>query len=320
MEFELINHLGETNMRIVLATIYNRSLHFHNDIEIIMPLKGSLLTHVGNKSYLIGTGEIFLLSQNEVHSACQTDEDNLLVVFEICPNFCRPFFSQLSRIHLNERHISSSSHPELYSVIMKCMIQTVLLCSEQKPGYELLINEALCNCIYNILYYTSYTILDEDEVVNNLKQNIRIAKIIDSIKNNYTSKLTLAELAESEGLNPSYLSRLISDNLGMSFRDYVNKLRAEKAVFLLQTTNMSQNEICIASGFSDKRYLNAELEKQFGKAPNEIRCDAKLQKTSKMIDSIHTKEHLVIDVADAYSTLIYYLKKISDSSNLNISI
>lgn len=84
--------------------------------------------------------------------------------------------------------------------------------------------------------------------------------------------LSLEEISDSLQLNPAYLSRKFSkyfDNL--TFGEYMRKLRIEKAVGLLETTDYSLAEIALITGFSDQSHFTRIFKKHMGTPPNAYR-------------------------------------------------
>ena len=310
MEVELINHFKNTNMRVMLATIFNRLPHIHYDIEVLMPIRGSVCMETTSEKYVIKKDEIFLLSQDEIHSGSQTGEPNLFAVLEVSPNFCKSFYPQLANIHILENHVTKRSNPQLYSCLRRAIHQMVICCSAPKVGSELRINSELCNFALGILQYSCYKEYTESEMSALLHDNIRISRIIEYIKENYMHNISLTSLAKEEKINPSYLSRFISEQLGITFREYVNRLRAEKAAELLANSNMSKLEICVATGFSDYRYLNQEIQKAFGCYPEDLRSE---KSNSFFIPSGRksdiTPQHRIMDISEASNILLQYFKE-----------
>lgn len=100
---------------------------------------------------------------------------------------------------------------------------------------------------------------------------LRLAGIIDYIQKNYTHNISLADLAQRENLDMTYLSHFIKNKLGVTFREYVNRLRLERAVDLVVTTNMRMIDICIDCGYSDYRYLNKAFMQEFNMSPVQVR-------------------------------------------------
>jgi YesN/AraC family two-component response regulator len=94
--------------------------------------------------------------------------------------------------------------------------------------------------------------------------------IQDQVDTNFS--LSLREISKGLDVNPSYLSREFSkyfDNL--SFGEYIRKLRIEKAVQYIQTTNYSLTEIAYLTGFSDQSHFTRIFKKHTGKNPSAYR-------------------------------------------------
>ena len=131
MEIEVVNHYKQTNMRLLLARIFDRLPHFHHDIEILMPIQGSLYMETESRKFLIKKDEFFLLSQDEIHSSSQTNEPNLFAVLEVSPDFCKSFYPRLSNLRITENHVTPTSNPELYQCLRNAVRQAALICKEQ---------------------------------------------------------------------------------------------------------------------------------------------------------------------------------------------
>ena len=91
--------------------------------------------------------------------------------------------------------------------------------------------------------------------------------------------ISLRRASNELDINPAYLSRTFSkyfDN--MSFRDYIRKMRIDKAIKLLETTSYSLTEIAYLTGFSDQSHFNRIFKKQTGENPSVYRKRAKKSK------------------------------------------
>ncbi|WP_121808286.1 chromate resistance protein ChrB domain-containing protein [Mucilaginibacter kameinonensis] len=91
--------------------------------------------------------------------------------------------------------------------------------------------------------------------------------IQDQLDTNMT--LSLQQVSDELEINPTYLSREFSkyfDNL--SFGDYIRKLRVDKAIHLMGSTNYSLTEIAYLTGFSDQSHFNRIFKKQTDQTPS----------------------------------------------------
>lgn len=106
---------------------------------------------------------------------------------------------------------------------------------------------------------------------NDIKHQNVIFKTTAYIKEHLTDKLSLDQAADQVYLSKSYFCRIIKDELGCTFTEYVNRLRIERSKTLLRGTGMPIAEIACAVGFDDQSYFTRIFKKQTGMAPGKYR-------------------------------------------------
>ncbi|MCX7843489.1 MAG: response regulator [Clostridia bacterium] len=82
------------------------------------------------------------------------------------------------------------------------------------------------------------------------------------------AELSLSETAAHFGFNPSYVSTLFKEELGISFIEYITAIRIEKARRLL-SEGMKASEAAIASGYNDYPHFSKTFKKITGMSPSE---------------------------------------------------
>lgn len=91
--------------------------------------------------------------------------------------------------------------------------------------------------------------------------------IQDQIDTNLT--LSLKEISKGLNVHPSYLSREFSKYFeDLSFGEYIRKLRIEKAIQLMLSSDYSLTEIAYLTGFSDQSHFTRIFKKHTGKNPS----------------------------------------------------
>lgn len=85
------------------------------------------------------------------------------------------------------------------------------------------------------------------------------------------SSLSLGSVAETFHMNDSYLSRTFTKELGFSFSKYLNRLRMEHAITLLNTTDLKAYQIAEAVGIPDAYYFSNCFKKYTGKSIRDYR-------------------------------------------------
>lgn len=101
-----------------------------------------------------------------------------------------------------------------------------------------------------------------------------IEQIIKYISENYQKNINLATVSNHYNLNYSYFSRIFKDSVGISFSQYLLKIRMEKAKELLSgDTELKISDIATLVGYSGNNIQNftRAFKKYFGKSPKNFK-------------------------------------------------
>ncbi|SDC92940.1 two-component system, response regulator YesN [Paenibacillus sp. UNCCL117] len=83
--------------------------------------------------------------------------------------------------------------------------------------------------------------------------------------------ITLHLLAEQVGLSPHYISKLFREEVGESVNEYMTRLRMERAVQLLQETNLKVYEVADRVGIPSYRYFTTMFRSRTGVSPTDYK-------------------------------------------------
>lgn len=304
-EYEFINHMKGTYFNTFLISINRRLYHWHYDIELLLVIEGSVVINTATRQYFLKKDDIFLINSNEIHSLTRTKESNTILTIQFNPKLSKTYYPNLQRIKFLDKLINKSEFPECWKKVKECLIEFVEDYYKKENGFQFKLMSTLNMMIYYLLKYVNYEEIIEDKLFTEVKNLERLNRIINYIQENYMHKVSLKELAANENLDMYYLSHLIKKQLGISFQDYLNKVRLEKAVDLLLQTKWKNIDICIESGFSDYRYLCKMFIKEYGCDPSQYKLQYKnLQ--SVIFTSNTEGQHRLIDQNEALEKLIKY--------------
>jgi AraC-like DNA-binding protein len=88
-------------------------------------------------------------------------------------------------------------------------------------------------------------------------------------------ELSVASVAQSQGISPRYLQRLLETS-GKSFTARVTELRLERALALLSEPGTRRiSDIALEAGFSDISHFNRLFRARFGDTPSAARAQAR---------------------------------------------
>jgi AraC-like DNA-binding protein len=98
-----------------------------------------------------------------------------------------------------------------------------------------------------------------------------VEKVNLYIESNYSQEISLVQLAEIFYMSPNYLSAVFNEKNGVNLKDFVNRLRIEKAKQLLKDTDLKISEISRRVGYSQMSYFGSIFRKFEGCTPKEYR-------------------------------------------------
>ncbi len=87
----------------------------------------------------------------------------------------------------------------------------------------------------------------------------------------FTSELTLSDVAARLSVSPQHLSTVFSETVGMTFRDYLGDKRLRYAASLLLTDEANVSEACFLSGYRNLSHFVRAFNKKFGISPGKYR-------------------------------------------------
>jgi AraC-like DNA-binding protein len=94
--------------------------------------------------------------------------------------------------------------------------------------------------------------------------------------------VSLPILGTAFGYNPAYISSLISEKTGKTFSQIILSQRMERAVFLMQNTDLSIEEMAPMLGYEDKSNFHRAFRGYYGDSPRQYAEKIRKQKSKNM--------------------------------------
>ena len=103
----------------------------------------------------------------------------------------------------------------------------------------------------------------------------QMSEILDWLKAHYAENPTLSGVSEKFFYNSSYFSRLFKRFTGEGFNAYVNALKINEALGLIENTDLAVEEIADKVGYGDAKTFYAQFKKLTGATPGAFRKKSK---------------------------------------------
>lgn len=309
-EYEIVPHERVKNINIIINKITYRNFHMHNDLEIIYVLDGSGAVNTRNKSFNIKQGSIILLNSYQEHEIDAHKETITAVFIQISNSLFRRFLNYFSNVFFKCNDITASISNEKAAELKSYILSAAITYFEEKEFFLFDFLSDISKILGILFTQMPIEIVNEKDYINLKKQANRMSTVITYIDENYLMPVHLEDICTLIQVTPTYLSHLFSENIGISFQEYLNGIRFEHAMRAVADKSLSLTKIAEISGFSKLKYMNQVFEKKLGMTPKEYRAaiadDINVQNSKNLLEYIFDeKESLEI---------LYMLKNTDENS------
>lgn len=142
--------------------------------------------------------------------------------------------------------------------------------AEGAPGWATTIKQA----VIQILLRASRAALDSQPAVRQPERDMasyRYQRVTQFIRDNYARPITLKEVAERIHVSSRQLQRIMKEQGGTSFSEYVERCRLERVCASLAEESVSIERIAADTGFQSGNYLHYVFRRRFGMTPSRYR-------------------------------------------------
>lgn len=247
------NSLGNFNYNLWFYNGENWDFHFHKNLELIGVLQGSVECTVNNTVHTLWPGELGLCLPYDIHAyTVQPDSSYWVLVFS--EDFVRYFANII-------QGKTASAFSFRHSDALGQLLEQSLL-QGSVPSICM-----LKACLYGVCG----EFLQAVPLTESSGKRQAFLTVTDYIAKNYTSNLSMQDIAHLLGYNYNYVSRFFHSVFNMSFHDLLNLYRLEAATRLLDETDKKVAEIAFESGFQSVRSFNNCFRSHLGMSPTEYK-------------------------------------------------
>ncbi|MBS6647096.1 MAG: response regulator [Clostridiaceae bacterium] len=113
--------------------------------------------------------------------------------------------------------------------------------------------------------------LSQEDDLSKSEGRSAIERALRYMRSHVEHEISLLEVAEYLHMNPSYFSRYFKEKTGMPFSDSVKQIKIERAMELLDMTNLKTYEIASRLGYQSVQYFSTLFKNRTGVTPQEYK-------------------------------------------------
>ena len=261
-------------MDVVITPGQNEiSYHWHECLEISYVKSGRGRYLVDGREYTMEPGDIIIFNNIEPHGWEAFPPEPMVqpvLVFE--PSliwagevniFDYQYLKPFTERGTNFSNKLPGNHPatkEIFNLLMQIDEEY----KNQKTGYKLMIKAKLLQIITNLIRNFQDSSKSLENISVKQEQLIQLESVLHFIKHNYRRDIRLSEVASIAFMNCNYFSTFFKKIIGISFKEYVIKLRLNHVKKLLES-NKSVLDAIAESGFNSTSNFYRAHDKYYGK-------------------------------------------------------
>lgn len=268
--------------------------HFHQDIELLYVLAGSMQVEMGDQKSELNAEDILIVNANKKHCIQSSDENILYLRLEIAYQLVSDIFESVDiTFWCNSSKGNDERYDELRNVL-KELLKNYIAGEDTGGKFEYI---SLCYKVLNLMtLHFLVQIGDKENLTEKDRYEERILKINNYIRSNYAQNISLKELSEKLYLSIGYLSRFFKKNYGMGFVEYLTNIRLYHAVDDLLYTNISITHVAYNNGFTNAAVFNKAFKKAYGETPSAFRKRAIQGRTEEKVRYDKETEKRLLDI------------------------
>ena len=296
--------------RADFINVAQEDFHFHDELEILLVLKGTTHCKIHNVLYNLKASDVLIVDTKDMHRIYGTSKDAIILSMHIDVEFFLDLYPNIDyMIFACEDYSKTSSlkYKDLQkkvSVLKNHIAKTALsyLRDEYTQEDRMALLEDL---IFNLVnQFQGFFIEDfKFKAGHTDASNVDLARLYEIIKYiylNYDKKIALDDLADLVYLNPYYVSHLIKSTSGLSFQNFLNYVRLEFAEKLLVENQLSLTQVAGFCGFSSLAYFNKCFKTWYSITPAQYRnqlkpCERTYHPPFEEAEAFRLLENFIVD-------------------------
>ncbi len=235
---------------------YHMQLHWHVEYEMIHICTGSLTLFLDEDTVQCSGGDCILVAGSTLHGATPRG-----CVYECAVFDTRSLFFGTCQTALSG--MNGFLKMEAGSEENAAALDFFYALQDTENGKEFMILSALYRCI-GLLQQNN---LFEHSPVQHSKKIQHLKKALQLIETDYSSTITLPQLARVCGMSPKYFCRFFKEMTHKTPIDYLNNYRVKIACEMLRKNQESITEIALNCGFNDLSYFIKTFKRYKGLSP-----------------------------------------------------
>lgn len=244
--------------------------HFHDWIEIVYLLTGTLIFYIEDKEYHLKKGQFIVVDPMSIHNS-ESLQGNTAILLQIPMSFLEQFDADIRKYKIEiDYEVQDPIKKEELNRLGYVLQELIAVSEMKKQGYIFRCYQLIFELL-NIVYSSFAVKLPEQEQKKYYKNRERIEEIIAYVEKHYKEQITIKQMAEQVNISEIYFTRFFKKMMGITFIQYLNQVRLQQVQKDLLYTDYSIQYILDKNGFYNYKLFMRIFKERFQCTPKQYR-------------------------------------------------
>ena len=248
--------------------------HWHNHLEILLILDGTMTAYVNDKKYELVYHDLLIINPREIHYT-QVHGSIRYILLQIPLEDLKRLIPDFEMLYFDEFYPHELSEGRPIQNTEALLIKMKNEFEKKENGYQLLFTSLFYEFLYDL--YRNHSIQLSARCKDKATKTLhRIEQIMDYVKSHYQSPITLDEISGSLSISPEYCCRMFKKYTSQTLLEYINTVRLVHFYNDLTHLNDSITYLMDKNGLTNYKVFIRMFRQAYGTTPSKVRSSAKM--------------------------------------------
>lgn len=270
--------LAENKFHISVAIGGGSAMHGHDFLEFSYVKSGKIEHTIDGKTSIVNAGDYFIVDYGTLHEYKSVSDQTLIIInllfypefvdrtlagYRSFEDVVNSYLVRFSYKTLKFSPTGKTFHDENGQILE---IVTKLMNEYEKKRYGYI---EYIRCLLVEMLITTMRKIGKNE--RGTGKSDVVIEITEYIKEHYMDKIHLSDMASKYNYSLSHISRKFTEETGMGFSEYLQRIRIEQSCRMLENSDMKINEIAAMCGYDNIKFFNKVFKDMLKITPREFK-------------------------------------------------
>lgn len=257
--------------------------HWHYEFQLTYVVRGTISVFFNQQTIDLREGQGIYINPEVLHMIRDRyDSDAMFISLDVSPKLLTSFpNSVFERSYVKPVFCSSATDAVILDPGVfwqkKILDEAMSIEQEYKSrsfGWELAVSSSLYAIWKELVCHLQESLTEHDALAADgarMRRNQRLKDTLAYIREHFTEKITLDEIAKHLHLSTNECCRFFKKNMNCTLFEYITEYRLSKSMELLEHTDLPVSQIAYESGFGSSSYFIEKFRKNVGMTPAAFR-------------------------------------------------